>query len=101
MDVAISVHGVPIRLTDERWTHIERGHPEMAGRRSEILNSVSTPDMLVRGNEGTLLAVRRSAGGMLVVVAYRETSATDGFVLTAFVTRRDPSRGRDVVWTSP
>ncbi len=72
MDVAKSVHGVPIRLTDERWEHIVLGHPEMSGRRGEILDAVAKPSIVVRGNEGSLLATRRTAGGMLVVVAYRD-----------------------------
>lgn len=27
--IAISVNGVPIRLTEERWGHIKEIHPEM------------------------------------------------------------------------
>ncbi len=99
MDVAKSVHGVPIRLTDERWAHIVLGHPEMSGRRGEILDAVAEPSLVVRGSEGSLLATRPTDGGRLIVVAYLETSASDGFILTAFLTRRDPSRGRDIVWT--
>jgi hypothetical protein len=31
MDVAYSVHGVPIRMTEARWFHIVNTHDEMAG----------------------------------------------------------------------
>lgn len=31
MDVAISVDGVPIRLTAERWLHIVENHDDLAG----------------------------------------------------------------------
>jgi hypothetical protein len=72
----------------------------MAGRLQDILAAVSSPEKVVLAAEGALLAVRRGADGMRLVVAYRETSASDGFILTAFVTRRDPARGRDVTWTS-
>ena len=30
MDVAISVEGVPIRLTHERWFHIVENHDDLA-----------------------------------------------------------------------
>ncbi len=31
MEIAISVNGVPIRLTDERWSHIVNAHDDLAG----------------------------------------------------------------------
>jgi hypothetical protein len=31
MDTVISVNGVPIRLTAERWFHIVENHDEVAG----------------------------------------------------------------------
>ena len=39
-----------------------------------------------------------SLGRKYVVVAYREISDTDGFTLTAYLTRR-PSQQREVLWT--
>lgn len=82
-----SKHGVPIRLTDERWAHISEEHCELAGLRLEVLETVANPDRVVAGNEGELLAVRRMEDGKFIVVVYRE-QIRDGFVITAFVTRR-------------
>lgn len=36
----VSKNGLPIRLTDERWTHITEEHCELAGLRSEVLETV-------------------------------------------------------------
>jgi len=48
-----------------------------------------------------LLAVRlyaeTSLGEKYVVVAYRELSSEDGFILTAYLTRR-PSSRRETLW---
>ena len=50
---------------------------------------------------GELLAIRPSAetplGAKYVVVVYREISAEDGFILTAYLTRR-PSSRRETLW---
>ena len=96
-----SVNGVPIRLTDERWQHIVSGHPEMASERERSMSTVEQPDFVLAGDFGELLAVRHwpgtALGSKFVVVAYREVDRTDGFVLTAYLTRR-PSRSRSVLW---
>jgi hypothetical protein len=43
---------------------------------------------VLSGTGGELLAVRMIESGKAVVVVYRETGVDDGFVITAFVTRR-------------
>jgi len=83
-----SVSGITIRLTDERWVHISEGHPEMAGSYFEVLEAISEPDVVVEGNECELIAVRMLPNGKFLVVVYRETEGNDGFVITAFLTRR-------------
>lgn len=82
-----SKSGIPIRLTDERWTHITDEHGELAGLRSEVLKAVEDPLRVVEGGAGELLAVRELDLGKYVVVVYREQK-DDGFVITAFLTRR-------------
>lgn len=93
--------GLPIRLTEERWRHIVNQHPEMDGQHEKALETLSEPDMIQKGDSGELLAIRRydetPLGEKSLVVAYRESSAEDGFVLTAYLTRR-PSARREVVW---
>lgn len=82
-----SKNGITIRLTDERWTHITEEHGELAGLRSEVLETISRPERILAGGDGELLALRELEQGKFLVVVYRE-SMEDGFVITAFLTRR-------------
>lgn len=101
MEIVRSHDGVPLRLTDERWKHIGENHPEVAGMRSEILETVAGPDQIQEGDSGELLAIRSYDSTPLtskfLVVPYREVSAEDGFILTAYLTSR-PSSSRTVIW---
>lgn len=80
--------GVPIRLTAERWTHIVEEHAELAGRREEVLETVTDAERVVEGQGGELLAVRSMEERRAMVVVYREVDQSDGFIITAFLTRR-------------
>jgi len=82
-----SKNGVPIRLTDERWAHIVEEHNELAGWQTHVLEAVSAPERILKGGAGELLAVRESETGKFMVVVYREFEE-DGFIITAFLTRR-------------
>lgn len=84
---AVSKNGVAIRLTDERWAHISEEHSEISQLQTEILEAIRDPVRIVEGNAGELLAVRELELGKYLVVVYREVSS-DGFVITAFLTRR-------------
>ncbi len=48
---------------------------------------ISHPEIIFEGKECELLAVRETQLGKWLVVAYREL-AEDGFIITAFFTRR-------------
>lgn len=89
----ISRNGIPIRLTDERWSHITEEHCELAGLRSEVLEAVENPMRVLAGGAGELLALRELEAGKFVVVVYREQQR-DGFIITAFLTRRVASLNR-------
>jgi len=82
-----SKNGVPIRLTAERWTHITEEHAELSGRRADLLQTLAEPQRILLGQRGELLALREWESGKWLVVVYREFS-DDGFVITAFSTRR-------------
>jgi hypothetical protein len=101
VEIVRSRAGVPIRLTDERWKHISENHPEVVDMRTEILETLSDPDLLQEGDSGEILAVRRYEKTRLtnkfLVVPYREVSTDDGFVLTAYLTSR-PSSSRTAPW---
>lgn len=88
MDVIKSKNNVPIRLTEERWFHITEEHSEMAGYYFEVLETVEEPEAIYEGKTGELLAVREVENGKNIVVVYKEPSEEDGFVITAFLTRR-------------
>jgi hypothetical protein len=85
---ARSKNGIPIRLTDERWAHISDEHSELEGLDSEFLGAIASPIRILEGGEGELLAIRELNVGKYVVVVYRELN-DDGFVITAFMTRRN------------
>jgi hypothetical protein len=88
MDIVKSKNNVSIRLTEERWFHITEEHSEMAGYYFEVLETVEEPEVIFEGKEGERIAVREVEKGKYVVVVYRELSKEDGFVITAFLTRR-------------
>jgi len=101
MLIVLSRNGVPVRLTEERWEHIVRRHPEMDDQRERVLETVAEPDMIQQGDFGELLAVRSYPDTPLtskfLVVAYQEVSLEDGFILTAYLTSR-PSARRVTIW---
>jgi hypothetical protein len=96
MDSAPSVNGVRIRLTDERWRHIVDAHDEMAGYYDDCLQVIQSPDLVLAGYRGSLKAVKGYGRNRFLVVIYRERSASDGFVVTAYFTMR--INRRNVVW---
>jgi hypothetical protein len=87
-NAAKSIHGVTIRLPDERWIHITEEHAEMAGYLYDVLETIEKPASIFAGNTGELLAVREVEPAKYIVVAYREVNHEDGFIITAFLTRR-------------
>lgn len=101
MLIVRSRNGVPIRLTDERWQHIARRHPEMADQRDRVLETVTDPEWIQQGDYGELLAIRSYAQTPLtskyLVVVYREVRDDDGFILTAYFTSH-PSVMRTTLW---
>jgi len=103
----VSVNGVPIRLTEERWGHILEYHDELAGLLDQILLTVAEPDMVfgspkdIRDN---LVAIRIFAElakyGLAeqLAVHYKEVSKEDGFILTVFPISADRLRRRYRQW---
>ncbi len=60
----LSKNNIPIRLTEERWAHIVEEHCELAGRRLDILETISSPSRILAGGDNELLAVRELSPGM-------------------------------------
>lgn len=95
MEVVLSVRGVPIRLTAERWTHIVENHDELAGRIDDVLDTVGDPEWITRGHRGALIPWKGAGRRRFLGVFYREITEDDGFVITAFVTSK-PKRAPKV-----
>ncbi len=60
----------------------------MADYLYNALETIEKPFAIFEGNAGELLAAREIEPGKYIIVAYREVSSEDGFIITAFLTRR-------------
>ena len=99
MKTARSKNGVQIRLTEERWLHITEEHSELAGYYFEVLETIDEPEAVYKGKSEELLAVKEIEPGKYCVVVYKEISKEDGFIITAFLTRRvEQIRRRAKLW---
>jgi hypothetical protein len=87
-----SVERIPIRLTKERWDHICRRHPELRDQQQRVVETLGDPEEVFKGDFGEKLAVRfyrrTPLTSKYLVVAYRELSASDGFIVTAYFSRQ-------------
>jgi hypothetical protein len=82
MDRVHSRAGVPIRLTEERWFN----HDDLAGHYDDVLETVENPQLILKGNGGSLIAVKGVATRKYLAVVYKEISSEDGFIITAYFT---------------
>ena len=97
--MTISISGTPIRLPEERWSHIIKNHPEIKDSLQDILETVKSPRKIQLEDSGELLALSFDpTNNKFLVVAYRELSLKDGFILTAYFARRLSQR-RTTIWT--
>ena len=92
--VVMSVNGVPIRLTEERWLHIIEYHRELEPLQQEVLLTVAEPIKLYFAPPpmepnyaavGVFPKLVEAGLARNLVVHYREVSPSDGFILTALV----------------
>jgi hypothetical protein len=88
VNAALSVAGVRIRLTEERWFHIVENHDEVAGHYDDVLETVGNPDLVLPGYGGTLIAVRNYGRYRYLFAIYRQVSRDDGFIITAYFGRK-------------
>ena len=84
MDRVISIDGVPIRLTEERWFHIVENHDDMAGHYDAVLETVADHNLVLPGYRCSLIAVRNYARQRYLFAIYRRVRSDDGFVITAY-----------------
>ncbi len=97
MDIVKSKNNVPIRLTEERWIHIVENHDELAGYYDEVLNTIEDPDFIIKGYRGAFIALKKMNNKFLAVV-YKELNPQDGFIITAYFTKKIKLEKEEVVW---
>ena len=74
---SLSINGVPIRLTEERWDHIIESHPELSAFCETILDAIEDPDYILRGTHGAYVAVVQiGKNAFLHVFTLREVAST-------------------------
>ena len=88
MEIIQSKNNVFIRLTGKRWLHITEEHSELAGYYFEVLETIKTPEEIYQGLSGECIAIKEIAADKYIVVIYKETDQKDGFIITAFLTRK-------------
>ncbi len=96
MNIVYSKNNVPVRLTYERWYHIVENHDDLASYYYEVLETIGNPDVVLRGNKGTLKAAKNFGKDKWLVVIYREQTKSDGFVITAYFLDNKPKG--EIVW---
>ncbi|KFD40517.1 hypothetical protein HY02_01405 [Peptococcaceae bacterium SCADC1_2_3] len=96
-----SVNKVPIRLTEKQWGHIIKRHPELKGQKEKITETISEPDFIQEGDEGTFISIRHYSKTPLTekycIVVYREVNKQEGFVITAYFATK-PVKWRRTLW---
>ena len=87
-----SKNNVPVRLTDERWSHITTAHTDMNNNKDLLLKTVEKPDMILKGVSDELRAVRffqkTNLGPKYHMAAYKELKHKAGFIITAYKTSK-------------
>lgn len=98
--VTYSVNNIPVRLTDERWTHIVENHDDMAGYYFEVLETVTNPKWIFKGDQDEFWAFKLISQRKGILVIYREIAEqNDGFIITAFFTTKIRKLlKREIIW---
>ena len=95
MEIAYSVNGVPIRLTEERWQHIIEGHFDLINYKEDLLKVIEQPEFIYRGRRASLIATR-SYGRRGILRVYYKEQRSDGFIITARFSDTQPKEVR--IW---
>jgi hypothetical protein len=99
LGIVNSINDVPIRLTEERWLHILDGHEEFSYNETDtILDAVENPEYILRGYQGTFVAVVILGKSGYLHVVYKEVNARDGFIITAGI--RSSMNKKQILWRS-
>jgi hypothetical protein len=99
-NITYSVNNIPIRLPDERWSHIVENHNDIAGYYYDVLEAVTNPTWILEGDEDELWAVKLISKRKAFLVIYKESKEhNDGFIITAFITTKIRKLlNRRIIW---
>jgi len=100
INITYSLNNIPIRLTDERWTHIVENHDDIAGYYFDVLETIANPTWIFEGDEDELWAVKLISERKGILVIYKEIKEqNDGFIITAFFTTKiQKLLRRRIIW---
>ncbi len=88
LGTSLSLKGVPIRLTEERWEHVLDHHAEFSySDYSLVLEAIESPEYILLGRNASLIAVVALGPAAYLHVFYKELGQRDGFVITAAIRR--------------
>jgi len=88
-------------MSAERWQHISTGHPEVADYYYEIFETIENPRVIYQGEYEGLIAVslKLKETNKFLVVVYKETGPSDGFVITAYISNKEQKfNKKEVIW---
>ncbi len=82
--------------------HILKNHPKMKNEEAKLIEVISNPAIILEGDFEEVLAAKfypksPVTADKYLVVAYKEINKLDGFLITAYFTRR-LSKRRKVLW---
>ena len=100
MEVVYSKNKIPIRLTEERWFHIIESHDDLAGYYDAVLRTIEEPNCIIEGYGKVLIALQEIEKGKFLAVVYKEIDKRDGFVITAYFTKRVKLYKEVMLWES-
>jgi hypothetical protein len=100
MEIVKSVNNIPIRLTDERWRHLVENHDDLAGYYDEVIDIIENPDFVIKGYRDALIALRQLKEGKYLSVIYKEIDNLDGFIISAYFTRKIIIQNEEILWPS-
>jgi hypothetical protein len=71
----------------------------MAGRQTELFETIAEPDCILEGSEGAFIALRDQTDGKTLVAVHKVMSEDEGFVVTAYRTsKKSKQLRRRIVW---
>ena len=98
MDIVKSVNNVPIRLTEERWSHIIENRDDLIVHYKDVLDCVENPDYIIESYMGALIGLKIIRKDKFLAVVYKELNQKDGFIITAYFSTKIKLEKEIVLW---